>query len=276
LKEINEQIADYILQSQNIDISQYNDSFFEKSVQKRIEETRCNSINDYYSLLKQNTHERHLFIDLLNNNYSEFFRNPLTFAVLERIILPAFNLKKKNGKEIRIWSAATAGGQEAYSLAMLLREFWNGDYESIKYRIFATDINKTRLNEAQEGKYSISSLNNISLKRLEKWFTKKGSFYTVKPELKENIYFSVFDLHNKHVSSPPAGIFGDFDIVVCANLLFYYKVEIRNRILDKINHTLGNGGYLITGETEREILLSNDYIEVYPQSAIFQRRMERG
>jgi chemotaxis methyl-accepting protein methylase len=112
----------------------------------------------------------------------------------------------------------------------------------------------------------------LTLKRKNEWFTKKGDFYVVKNQLKENIDFSVFDLLNENSNCPPSSIFGDFDIIFCANLLFYFKREFRTSILEKLSSSLAKGGLLITGETEREILIQHNYREVYPQSAIFSKK----
>jgi chemotaxis methyl-accepting protein methylase len=100
-------ISDFIMQSQGIDISTYEDSFLKKTLQNRIAASKCESIEEYCTLLKQSNPEANLLIASLQNNYSEFFRNALSFAVLERIILPYLVQKKK---EIRIWSAACAQG----------------------------------------------------------------------------------------------------------------------------------------------------------------------
>ena len=268
-------ISDFIMQSQGIDISIYEGSFLKKTLQKRITETQCNSMEEYYTLLEHSNKEVKILMASLQNNYSEFFRNSLTFAVLEHIVLPSLALKKKK-KEIRIWSAACAQGQEVFSLAMLLEEFRDGAKERFKYRIFATDKCDEQINKARTRKYSTSALNYVNLKRIEKWFTKQKDTYTIKPELKENIDFSVFDLLNKKSSTPSVSIFGDFDIVICANLLFYFNPEFREQMLDKISKSISDGGYLITGEAERDILLNHNFTEVFPQSGIFQREMERG
>jgi chemotaxis protein methyltransferase CheR len=108
------------------------------------------------------------------------------------------------------------------------------------------------------------------MKRAERWFAKSGDYYAVAPDLKKNIDFSEFDLLDQNISSPPASIYGDFDLVVCSNILFYYNETCRKSILQKITNSLSEGGFLITGEAERDILMSNNFLEVFPQSAIFK------
>jgi len=276
MKETNQHITDFLLQSIGVDISKYDETFLHKSIQKRMAETHSSSAEEYYTYLEQNSLEGKHFRESLNISYSEFFRNPLTYATLERIVLPSIALLKKttNRKEIRIWSAACAAGQEPYSLAMLLEELKNGDGEKIKYRIFASDQNEAQVIEAQKGQYSAESLNNLSLRRVKQWFTQQGDLYTIKQELKANIDFSVFDLFSEKLSCPAASIFGDFDLVVCANLLFYYKPEYQQVILEKTGRCRAKNGYFISGETERDILMRHNFQEVFPQSGIFNRRME--
>ncbi len=273
MKQTNQHITDLILQLQGVDVSKYDETFLNKSIQKRITETHCNSVQEYCALLEQKSNEGEYFLNSLHISYSEFFRNTLTYSALEHIVLPSIALQKRSTKqkEIRIWSAACAAGQESYSLAMLMEELKNGDCETIKYRIFATDQDQTQVIEAQKGQYTAEALNNLSLKRFNQWFTQLGNNYIVKQELKANIDFSVFDLFSEQLGCPPASIFGDFDLVVCANLLFYYKHEYQKMILEKTSGCRANGGYLICGETERDILIRHNFKEVFPQSAIFKK-----
>lgn len=271
MNENNKTVTDLLLQSQNIDISKYDEKFLEKSVSRRMNETNCKTEESYLRYLKQNFVEAEHFEQSLQISYTEFFRNSLTYSVLEKVVFPALLHKKlhNKNKEIRIWSTACASGQETYSLAMLLKELTKGVEDKINFRIFATDQSELQINEAQKGQYPESALSYLSLKRIKEWFIKEGDVYTVKPELQENIDFSVFDLFNENQSSPPNSIFGDFDLVICANLLFYYKPKFRAQIIKKTSGCLSKNGYLITGETERDILLKSGFSEIIPQSAIF-------
>lgn len=269
--ELNKYPIELLMRTTGYDVSKYDDSFLLSTLQKRIFETNSKSMENYFVFLEQNSLERAELIESLRISYSEFFRNSLTFAVLERIIVPSIVMKrdKTKHKDVRIWSVACAGGQEAYSLAILLEEISNGD-KAQGYRIFATDQSETQIHDAVNGQFPSASLNNVSLKRLKERFTKHNDMYAIKPELKENMAFSVFDLFSEKMTCPPESIYGDFDLIFCANLLFYYKDDYRKSILHKMRNSLAVGGYLITGEVERDILLRYKYREVYPYSAIFQ------
>jgi len=262
-----------ILRLVGLDVSMYDDAFLNKSLQKRMSETQSDSAGAYSNLLEQSKVEVARLVDSLHISYSEFFRNSLTYSVLERIILPSLVQEKKTSKnkQIRIWSAACAAGQEAYSLAMLMEELKSSHDEKLNYRIFATDQCDVQVNLARQGIYSADALNNLNRRRVKQWFTKQGDSYLVKPELKEHIDYSVFDLFSEQLSTPPASIFGDFDLVVCANLLFYYKPQFQEIIIGKAGSCLADKAYLVVGETERDILRRHNFNEVFPQSGIFRK-----
>lgn len=255
-------------------LQQFDRDFLLHTLRRRMIENACILFDDYIHLVKENKQETACFIESLNIGYSEFFRNQLTFAVLETILLPSLALKsnEKNRKELRIWSAACADGQEAYSLAILLEEMNHSNPYPTNYRIFATDYNPLSIDKAAKGVFPADALNNITRQRINKWFNSVGDHYIAKPELKKHIEFSVFDLLDNQLNCPSSSIFGDFDVVFCANLLFYFKSEYQNMIIDKSRKCLADGGYIITDEAERSIFLNANFIEAFPQSAIFKKK----
>ena len=257
-----------------IDLSVFDPAFLERTITARMASESIKSADLYLSNLQENKEEQAELARNLSNSYSEFFRNPLTFAYLEQIILPGLLEKRRISREkkIRIWSAACASGQEAYSLSILCDELSQNKPKETQCLIFATDHNESELTKAQVGDYTSATLGKVSLNRIQTYFIQKEETYSVIPRLKEIINFSVFDLISGEGTCPPASIYGNFDLIFCSNLLFYYKPVYRNRILDKLGNSLANGGYLITSETEREIAKGNNYREVFANSAIFQKK----
>jgi len=268
-----QEIINLLLHTKGTDISIFEENFLIKTIDKRLLATDNKSYQDYFRYLVANESETDLLFKSFHISFSEFFRNPLTFAVLEQIIFPSFLEKKKIKKEkdIRIWSAACASGQESYSLAILFDELIEASNSKIVCRIFATDISPLELSNASRGVYPTKSVNKVTLQRIKKYFTKKGESHTISQNLRKYIDFSVFDLLTEHGDSPPASIFGNFDVIFCSNILFYYKPEYRLRILEKLSKNLSSGGFLITGEAEREIVKSFKFREVFPNSAVFQK-----
>ena len=265
-------VSQYLLSAHHFQMDPFDENFLNSIIQKRIEATHSTTQNKYYHLLLEDESESLILIDALQIHYSEFFRNPLTFAVLEKLILPSilFEKKRKNKNEIRIWSAACAAGQEAYSLAILLEELMAISNSTIKYKVFATDSVTEQIQIAATGLYNEEYIQNLNLRRLKNWFSTNNNSYRVNPELMRHIQFGVFDLFNPHLSCPPESIFGDFDIVVCANIFYYLNREYKRKILDKITNVLTAGGYLVTGETEREMMLQYGYKELFTNTCVFE------
>ncbi|MFA5848829.1 MAG: protein-glutamate O-methyltransferase CheR [Bacteroidales bacterium] len=266
-------VSELLFVSHGMDVSKFDDSFLRKSLNKRMSALEIDSFGDYCLNIQTNKSEADAFFDSLNINFSEFFRNPITFAYLEQIIFPALIEKKRQNKqkEIRIWSAACAAGQEALSMAIIFDEILEASRENISCRIFATDINKEELENARKGVFMSSCLSKTTLRRIHSYFTQKGDNYTISPKLYQYLEFSVFDLLTDKGSCPPTSIYGNFDLVFCSNLLFYYKPEYRRVILEKAGYCLAPGGYLITGDSEREILKDHNYKEVFLNSGIFRK-----
>ena len=135
------------------DVSVFEKSFFDRMVEKRMEETGTGVPERYRELLVTDQVEKQNLSRLLFVSYSEFFRNQLTFAVLSRLIIPEIihATTSNPNREIRIWSAAASAGQEAYSVAMLIEEKACASNTRINYRIFASDVNDSALAAGEQG-----------------------------------------------------------------------------------------------------------------------------
>jgi chemotaxis methyl-accepting protein methylase len=266
------QIIAVMRDSHGRDLSLFDDAFLVKSLQRRLQGTTHASWPAYLDSLTHDGAEAGALFQSLNIGYSEFFRDPLTFALLEQVILP--RLVQQSGQAgLRVWSAGCAAGQEAWSIAILLDEQNAEREQPVPFRIFATDRVETVLAEARGGVYDAASVQQLRLKHLHRYFTVTGDAYRISPALKARVDFSDYDLLAEGSSSPTAAIYGDFDLIFCCNLLFYYRPEVRQRILDKIVHALRPGGYCITGAAEREIVARQTGLNaVAPPAAVFQKR----
>ena len=259
------------------EISCYDESFLVKSLEKRLAATSCATIADYCEYLSVHDGEAEEFARSLNITYSEFFRNPLTFDVLEQRVLPALIEEKLElgRSEIRIWSAGCAAGQESYSIAILLDELISARKIPLSFRIFASDISDESLASARRGVYDAAALQNVKLKHIQSCFESHNGSYLIDGRLQQKIEFSYYDLLDTRSSCPSGSIYGDFDIVFCSNLLFYYRPEIWQLILKKVCCALSRGGYLVTGEAERAIVERTSLSEIFPMSAVYRKTSER-
>ncbi len=278
MKKDLDEVVRVISQTLERDVSLYDESFLEKSLEKRLQKTSKESPAAYLRYLSENRAEAESFFRSLNIAYSEFFRNQLTFAVLKQIILPRLveEKEKSSRSEIRIWSAGCAAGQEAYSIAILLDELSAKRGNDIPFRIFATDTSEADLESAREGVYDSGAVQNVRLKHLRTYFTQQGEAYVIDTGLRDRIDFSYYDLLEDRSSCPPTSIFGDFDFVMCSNLLFYYRQDVRQFILNKVSRCLAQKGYLVTGEAERGIVdRTQGYQPVAVPASVFQRTNRR-
>lgn len=243
-------------QIHELDISGFDPAFLVRSLERRLQAIDCVSAENYLAerLVKDRV-EAEAFHRSLRVGYSAFFRNPLTFALLETQVLPDLMEKaRKAGRSgLRVWSAGCAAGQEAWSLAMLLDELAASPDRHSPWRVFGTDLCEPDLALARAGVYAAAELGNVRLRHLDSCFTRQGDGFAVAERLRERVEFTRYDLLDTANSCPPASIFGDFDLVLCCNVLLYYRPAQQRRILDKLLGCLTPGGYLVTGETERRI-----------------------
>ena len=248
------QISTLLSDTYGMDVSVYDASFLRDTLKHRVEALGLSDANDYPESLETDPEEASRLGEALRISYSRFFRDPLAFAVLECKVLPDLLSRKPEGGEIRVWSAGCASGQEAYSIAILLDEAVRGSSKSLRYHIFATDIRPESVASAASGRFTREDLRDVRLKHLESCFDRQGDTYSVAPRLKRHMDFSVHDLLDQNATHPPESIFGDFDVVFCSNVLYYYREELRTRILERLARSLAGSGVLFTDATEMSFL----------------------
>lgn len=239
-----------------LDLSRFDESFLHNLFDRRRQAMGLGSLDAYAARLARDGGEAERLRDSLRVAYSEFFRDPLTFAYLEQVALPL--LVEQRGRaghgEVRVWSAGCAAGQEAWSLAILLDALTVGAGRKPAYRIVATDLSGPELALAREGAYGCEALRNVRLRHLATCFEERGGVHRIADRLRERVEFSCYDLLDPATTNPPAGVFGDFDLVVCANVLFYYRPQAQHVILQKIKKSLAPDGFFATGDTERQLI----------------------
>jgi chemotaxis methyl-accepting protein methylase len=245
-----ERIKNYFKVHFDKDLSCYHEDFLKRTIEKRMVEN-CIETEALYAIeLEKNQEEAKLFLSALSVFYSEFFREPFAFWYLEKHIIPEIIRRKKEGHEIRIWSAGCSIGQEPYSIAMLMNEIMQRSKIDMKVRIFASDISEPLLERGRHGIYSRLELKQVNLEYLDKYFTKNGNHYEMIPSIKQQVTFLAYDILDEKTICPAESIFGEFDIIFCRNMMIYYHADYQKMILNKLEQSLVSGGYLITGEAE--------------------------
>ena len=189
-------------------------------------------------------------IDLMTTNETLWFRDSSCWDMLEKQILPQLidHLIKGERFTVRIWSAASSTGQEAYSLAILLHEQLikkNRSDLKVKFSILGIDISPSVVDQARLGVYDSFSIGRgLSGERKATYFEKTGETFRLKDEYKSIVSFQQFNLLNSYA------LFGKFDLVLCRNVLIYFSDQRKTDILSRLSQTLQPGGNLILGATE--------------------------
>lgn len=249
-------IAEAIGNACGHDLTQYDQSFLRKTVEKRLEAVHVTGLPGYTDLISHDPGEVEELLAALTVSYSEFFRDPLAFAILEGVVLPelARGGLRASRREVRVWSAACAAGEEAWSVAILLQDLADSLEDDLEYRIFATDLQEECLETALRAVYDERAVRNVRAGQLARHFRRRCRSYEVSAPLRGGVDFSPFDLMDQSAICVPASIFGDFDLVLCCNVLFYYRPAVQRAIVSRMRRCLAPRGYLMTGEAERSIV----------------------
>ncbi|MFA9388286.1 MAG: protein-glutamate O-methyltransferase CheR [Prolixibacteraceae bacterium] len=247
-----DRIVSELLINRGFDFAGYRPDMLERRIQKRIDETRTNSVIHYLEFLRNNECEWDSLIDVLTINVSQFFRDVVPFEFLAKKILPEYLLQRSTDKNnnLRIWSAGCATGEEPYTMSIILNEWFQKNKMAITASIFATDIDQKALQKAQEGKFTLQQIEKVRFGLVQKYFSEEEEWFIVDQTVKEMVNFSSFDLLTTQNYSPPDSIYGAFDIVLCRNVLIYFNKKYQKNIFNKLYKSLNINGYLILGESE--------------------------
>ncbi|NIA13623.1 MAG: protein-glutamate O-methyltransferase CheR [Nitrospiraceae bacterium] len=235
-----------------IDLAGYRQPMLERRLAARIGKLGLSDEAEYLLRLERDPSECHRFIDAVGINVSSFFRDPLVFEIIREKILPEIleRKRRKSSNEIRIWSAGCAGGEEAYSVAILVHVAMKGEMANWAPRIFATDMDENALKTATAAVYARASFEFTKLGILDEYFVPNGMGFEVRPFIKEMVRFSRHDLTSRMATTPPDSVFGTFDLTLCRNVLIYFSRDMQARVLDHLYKSVAQGGYLVLGESE--------------------------
>ncbi len=248
-----EPVLYYLNKTHGFDFSASRYSSLERKINNRTAFLKTLDAQSYIRYLELHPEELITLIDLLTINVSRFFRNALTFELIAKKILPAIIAKKIKAGDpsLRVWSAGCAKGEEPYSIAILINEIMEKEKNDFDINIFATDINKKILQKAREGIYHFDQIKGIKHGLLCKYFTIKDDTYLLNSKIKKKVNFSFYDVIDPRTYVPPESVFGNFDLVLCRNLLIYFKKERQSIIFDKLYRSLAKNGCLVLGKAEK-------------------------
>ena len=225
------------------DFSRYKRTSVIRRIERRMAANGLEDVEAYARHLQGNAVEARALLTELLVNVTGFLRDPEAFAALGQEVLPGLVAGKAAGDVIRAWVAGCASGEEAYSLAIQLREALDAARREVRVQLYATDLDADAIATARAGTYPASALGDLSPERLRRWFVRDGDGYRVKKELREVVVFAVHDL----TEDPP---FTRLDLVSCRNVFIYMEVELQERLLALFHYALRPGGTLVLSPAE--------------------------
>ncbi len=184
-------------------------------------------------------------VDALLNNETSFYRDPGVFDLLNSVAFDRLHMERRDSRRLRIWSAGCSTGQEAYTIAMLLREA-DARWAGWSVEITATDVSDTVIQRARQGRYSQFEIQRgLPVRTMLRWFQQEGEEWVVDSRLRRMIRFAT---HNLIDPAP-----GQYDIILCRNVLMYFAPPVRAGVFDRLADALAPGGVLILGAGETVI-----------------------
>lgn len=204
----------------------------------------CNQYMDIVES-RQGADERQKIVDMLTTNHTYFSREEEHFEFLKNIILPDIRKRESKSKNMRIWSAAASTGQEPYTIAMIIKDFFGNEYQSWDTVILATDISKKVLLSAVNGIYTADEISTLPRHWQRTNFVKlSDGRYQVNNELRREVMFRQFNLMD------PFPFKNKMHTVFLRNVMIYFDQDTKVELVHKICDNLEKGGYLVVGLTE--------------------------
>lgn len=193
----------------------------------------------------RNVNEIYDFINNITTNHTFFLREMEHFDYLYQEVLPYFEKSLREKKDLRIWSAGCSSGQEAYTLAMIIDDYFGERKEGWDTTLLASDISVNMLNKAQKGVYLLPEISSVSKKFLNKYFSlQSDGSYKICDKIRKQVVFKKINLMDTFSFSE------GFHIIFCRNVMIYYDEDTRNNLVNKFYNITKDNGFLFIGNSE--------------------------
>lgn len=226
------------------DFSGYKPSTICRRIERRMGAHRIDDPKQYLRFLEEHSPEADCLFQELLISVTSFFRDAWTFeALTEKAVVPMLREKAVHDSTIRVWIPGCATGEEAYSIAILLREWMNKLNVNLDVQVFATDLDAVAIEKARSGVFPESIAEDVSNQRLTKFFTKVNGRYQIRKEVRDWLIFAPQNV----IYDPP---FTKLDLISCRNLMIYLQGDLQKRLLSLFHYSLNAGGCLFLGTSE--------------------------
>ncbi len=248
------------------DFSVYKRNTLYRRIERRMGLHQIPKMSGYVRYLQENPQELNLLFKELLIGVTSFFRDPESWDYLRRTALPELLASRVPGQPVRAWVAGCSTGEEAYSLAMVLKEAADDirPRRKINIQIFATDLDRDAIDKARIGLFPANIAADVPEERMKRFFTQESDGCRVRKEIREMVVFAPQNL----IMDPP---FTKLDILCCRNLLIYLSAEVQKKLIPLFHYSLSPGGILFQGSAETIGEFTDLFNPLSAKSRIFQR-----
>ena len=236
-------IKDEVRRRTGHDFTHYKRATVLRRLERRLQVNGLTSLPAYREFIGGRPAEVDALLQDLLISVTNFFRDRDAFESLEREVVPALFADRQIGEPVRVWVPGCASGEEAYSIAMQLRDWADAQELAPDFQIFATDIDERALGLGRNGLFPLSIVADVPAMRLRKYFTREDDRYRISKSLRDRVLFARHNI----LRDPP---FSRIDLVCCRNLLIYIDRETQRQSLDTFRFSLGTSGHLFLGSSE--------------------------
>lgn len=250
-----------------VDFTQYKPTTLNRRIQRRMMLYKLASLEEYAQYLQAHREEIQALYEEILIHVTNFFRDPYVFEQLKTQVFPTISQNKSSEVPIRIWVAGCSTGEEVYSIAICLLEFFSDRATVPPIQIFATDISEAAISKARTGFYLENQMEGVSLERKSRFFVPQaGGGYQISSAIRE---LCVFARHNLG-GDPP---FSNLDLISCRNVLIYLSDPLQERIMALFHYSLNLTGFLLLGTSESVKTASNLFTTVDEACKIYVRKL---
>lgn len=260
-----QKIIGSLLSHSGHDFRHYKRATVLRRIERRMQVRAVHTLPDYAVLLDVDAAEHGALLSDMLISVTNFFRDRESFEAVERDIIPELFKDKTSVDEVRVWVAACASGEEAYSMAILLADQAGQMAKPPVLQVFASDIDVHAIQAARAGTFPASIITDVPPVRLRQHFTSEGDRYRIRKSIRDRILFTEHNI----LRDPP---FSRVDLVSCRNLLIYLNRDIQAKVLEMFHFALKPGGYLFLGNSESAESVSDFFVAVDKKNRIYRSR----
>jgi two-component system CheB/CheR fusion protein len=247
------------------DFTHYKQNTVLRRIERRMAVNQIEYMDGYVRYLQQNPLELEALFRELLIGVTNFFRDPEAFEALMEQAIPRLVAAKSAGETLRVWVPGCSTGEEAYSIAILLREAMDELRKDFRIQVFATDIDGKAIEKARRGVYPDSISADISPERLARFFAQEDNTYRIRKTIRDAVVFAEQNV----IEDPP---FSRMDLISCRNLLIYFGPELQKKVVRLFHYSLHPDGFLLLGNSESIGEFVDLFATVDRKWKLFQRK----